>query len=169
MPLGSSAGGEQPKFPVINEQGEHLLVKFSPPRGTPFGERWSDLLCAEVLAGEVLQRHGHEAARSEIIQTSTRTYLLSRRFDRIGANGRRHVVSVGAAHMGFIKSAYTDWASTCEALVRQDRLSAQDALRAHDLLQFGRLIGNTDMHWGNAALMGVVARMLGGGLIGSRP
>lgn len=153
LPLGSSAGGEQPKFPVINEHGEHLLVKFSPPLGTPFGERWSDLLCAEVLANEVLARHGYKAAQGNIIQTPSRTYLLSRRFDRIGASGRKHVVSVGAAHAGFVKGAYCDWASTCEALVRQGRLNAQDALDAHDLLQFGRLIGNTDMHSGNAALM----------------
>jgi hypothetical protein len=153
LPLGSSAGGEQPKFPVINEQGQHLLVKFSPPLGTPFGERWSDLLCAERLASEVLQRHGYEAAQGDIVQTPSRTYLLSRRFDRIGASGRRHVVSVGAAHAGFVKGAYANWASTCEALVRQGRLKMQDALRAHDLLQFGRLIGNTDMHSGNAGLM----------------
>ncbi|MDQ3060139.1 MAG: HipA domain-containing protein [Pseudomonadota bacterium] len=153
LPLGSSAGGEQPKFPVIDEQGQHLLVKFSPPLGTPFGERWSDLLCAELLANEVLARHGYEAAQGDILQTPARTYLLSRRFDRIGANGRKHVVSVGAVHAGFVKGAYANWASTCEALVRQGRLNAQDALRAHDLLQFGRLIGNTDMHSGNAGLM----------------
>jgi hypothetical protein len=45
---GSSAGGEQPKFlATVRSTGGHLeslIVKFTPPRGTPFGERWHDLL-----------------------------------------------------------------------------------------------------------------------------
>ncbi|MDB6000382.1 MAG: hypothetical protein JWP52_2081, partial [Rhizobacter sp.] len=44
LPAGWYAGGEQPKFIAIRDSGEHVLVKFTPPRGTPFGERWHDLL-----------------------------------------------------------------------------------------------------------------------------
>ena len=33
LPAGSSAGGEQPKFLALLESGEHVLVKFTPPRG----------------------------------------------------------------------------------------------------------------------------------------
>jgi hypothetical protein len=40
---GSSADGEQPKFSTLIHDAagavRHVLVKFSPPRGTPFGER----------------------------------------------------------------------------------------------------------------------------------
>jgi hypothetical protein len=152
LPTGSSAGGEQPKFPVRGDDGASYLVKFSPPKRTPFGDRWSDLLCAEALSSLILNRHGYDAAPSHIVQTDARTYLLSKRFDRCGTDGRRHVVSVGEAHAAFIKGPYGNWALTCDALVQQKRLSARDADLAHAMLQFGRLIGNTDMHSGNAGL-----------------
>ncbi|HSV47965.1 MAG TPA: hypothetical protein VLJ58_19395, partial [Ramlibacter sp.] len=54
LPAGSSAAGEQPKFLALLEDGRHILVKFAPPRNTPFGARWSDLLRAEALASGVL-------------------------------------------------------------------------------------------------------------------
>ena len=152
LPAGSSAGGEQPKFLGVTDQGEHVLVKFSPPRGTPFGDRWTDLLVAECIAAEVLARHGQDAAKSQIIRGKDRTYLLSARFDRVGKSGRKHVVAVGAAHSAFVPGGYVHWASTCDALARQGKLSAQDAQAATFLLQFGRLIGNSDMHSGNLSL-----------------
>ena len=152
LPVGSSAGGEQPKFPAINGRGKHVLVKFSPPRGTPFGDRWSDLLFAEARSNEVLSRHGFHAAPTEIIQTEDRTYLLSERFDRVGEHGRQHVASIGAIHAAFVSGTYENWAATCDALVSQKRLGAADALQCRQILQFGRLIGNTDMHSGNASL-----------------
>lgn len=152
LPIGSSAGGEQPKFPIRGDDGFLYLVKFSPPRGTPFGDRWSDLLCAEALSSDILTSHGYSAAPSWTIQTERRTYLLSKRFDRNGHDGRKHVVAIGEVHAAFVKGPYANWASTCDALVKQKRLSAADADLAESMLQFGRLIGNTDMHWGNAGL-----------------
>lgn len=153
LPAGSSAGGEQPKFLALLEDGRHVLVKFTPPRGTPFGERWSDLLHAESLASSVLAAHGVPVAATSVVQSATRTYLLSERLDRVGERGRRHVVPVGAVHGAFVAGAYAHWAASCEALARQRRLSAVDAMRAAALLQFGRLIGNTDMHSGNLGLV----------------
>ncbi len=152
LPAGSSAGGEEPKFLARVDNGRHVLVKFSPPRGTPFGERWNDLLHAEALAATVLRAHGVDCAAATVVETGTRTCLLSERFDRIGARGRRHVVSIGAAHGAFVATAYTHWASTAAALAAQRRLPPIDAERAAALLQFGRLIGNTDMHAGNLGL-----------------
>jgi hypothetical protein len=152
LPAGSSAGGEQPKYLVANDLGEHFVVKFSPPRGTPFGERWHDLLHAEALCGEVLARHGHEVAQYQVLESDARTYLLSKRFDRQGRLGRTHAVSIGAAHAGFVAGPYVNWAATAEALARQGRLTPEDAQRVQFLLQFGRLTGNTDMHSGNVSL-----------------
>jgi hypothetical protein len=129
-----------------------VLVKFSPPRGTPFGERWSDLLMAEAQSSATLELFGYPSARSRIVQTPGRTYLVSERFDRAGMAGRRHVVSVGVAHAGWVKGSYNSWTSTCDALHRQGCLPQQDALALTDIAQFGRLIGNTDMHSGNASL-----------------
>lgn len=152
QPAGSSAGGEQPKFMAILDDGTHVLVKFSPPRGTPFGDRWGDLLLAEVLCNESLALHGFKVAKNSLVQTSSRTYLLSERFDRIGQFGRRHVVSVGAAHAAWVKGSYASWSSTCDALQRQGRLSQKEAQDVSDIAQFGRLTGNNDMHSGNASL-----------------
>ena len=52
--------------------------------------------------------------------STRRTYLISERFDRIGAHGRRHVVSIGAAHAGFIATGYNNWSASCEQLARQN-------------------------------------------------
>jgi hypothetical protein len=154
LPAGSSAGGEQPKFlgTLVNDKGgeaRHILVKFSPPKGTPFGDRWHDLLCAEALASAVLNDHGIPAAADHFVATDQRSYLISQRFDRVGFNGRRHVVSLGAVHDGLLSERYANWSSTAASLARRNRLSADDASRVADLLHFGRLIGNTDMHSGN--------------------
>ncbi|MEJ6002556.1 HipA domain-containing protein [Paucibacter soli] len=152
LPAGSSAGGEQPKFLAALPGGRHVLVKFSPPLGAPFGDRWADLLSAEDLASKVLREHGVETANSTVVRTKTRAYLMSDRFDRVGARGRKHVVSVGDVHREFVADSYANWATTCQALAGQRRLTSEDAERAKLALQFGRLIGNTDMHSGNLGL-----------------
>jgi hypothetical protein len=153
LPAGSSAGGEQPKFLALLTSGQHVLVKFTPPKGTPFGDRWSDLLQAEALASRVLAANGVPVASTSVVDSAARSYLVSERFDRIGKRGRRHVVAVGAAHKAFVADAYSNWSATCESLARQRRLSSEDAERARALMQFGRLIGNADMHAGNLGLL----------------
>jgi hypothetical protein len=154
LPAGSSAGGEQPKFLTGLASGERVLVKFSPPRGTPFGERWHDLLHAEALALQVLGDHGVSVAQTRIVESATRTHLESLRFDRIGPHGlgRRHVVAIDALHEAFVGGARQNWAATCDALVLQRRMSAPDAAAVRALFEFGHLIGNTDMHFGNLSL-----------------
>ena len=152
-PAGSSAGGEQAKFLTRNNgDGAALLVKFSPPRGSPFGIRWHDLLHAEALALSVLSEHGVAVAEVRVVETARRTYLASRRFDRHGPQGRSHVVPLHAVHDAFVPGPRRHWAATCEALVRQRRLPAEAAAQAQALLHFGRLIGNNDMHFGNLSL-----------------
>ena len=154
LPAGSSAGGEQAKFLTGLAAGERVLVKFSPPRGTPFGERWHDLLHAEALALQVLGEHGVSVAQTRIVESANRTYLESVRFDRIGAHGlgRRHVVVIDAVHEAFVGGTRQNWPATCDALVLQRRMSARDAAAVRALFEFGHLIGNTDMHFGNLSL-----------------
>lgn len=153
LPAGSAAGGEQPKFLAATPQGLPLLVKFSPPRSTPFGERWHDLLHAECLAAQVLAAHGVPTATTAVVQSARRTYLLSERFDRVGVRGRRHVVPIGALHTAFVGGPYTHWAATAQALERQRRLPSGSGAQALALLHFGRLIGNSDMHAGNLSMV----------------
>jgi HipA-like C-terminal domain len=152
LPAGSSAGGEQAKFLTHRADGQPLLVKFSPPRGSPFGIRWHALLHLEALALAVLAEHGVPVAAARVVETARRTYLESVRFDRIGRSGRRHVVPLHAVHEAFVTGPRQHWADTCDALVRQRRLPAEAAAQVRAVMQFGRLIGNTDMHFGNLSL-----------------
>lgn len=152
---GSSAGGEQPKFLAhvdLPSGYERLIVKFSPPRGTPFGERWHDLLHTEHLAGAVLRAYGFAAATTRILQSERHTYLESVRFDRVGESGKRHVVSLGAIHRAWVAGSQQHWAATANSLSARGYLSADDAAKIATIREFGRLIGNTDMHFGNLSL-----------------
>jgi hypothetical protein len=159
LPAGSSAGGEQAKFVAQDPlDGHPAIVKFSPPRGSPFGERWHALLQAEALALALLADHGVPVAQTRVVATARRTCLVSRRFDRIALPrsprrfGRRHVVPLWAVHEAFVPGPMRHWAASCEALVHQRRLPPEAAPQAASLLAFGRLIGNTDMHFGNLSL-----------------
>ena len=155
LPAGSSAGGEQPKFTTtVPADGhplhaKHCIVKFTPPRGTPFGERWHDLLQLEHLAGEVLRQHGIAAAQTQLLHSPQRSYLESSRFDRIGLVGKRHVVAASAIHDEFVKAPRQHWVATCAALVAGHLLPEEDLNAVVLTYLFGQYIGNTDMHFGN--------------------
>ena len=158
LPAGSSAGGEQAKFLARRTDGQSVLVKFSPPRSTPFGDRWHDLLHAEALALDVLGAHGVSVARSQVFETTARTYLVTERFDRLRLaagprfEGRRHAVPLHAVHEAFVGGPRQHWAATAQALVSRRRLPAEAGAQVDALLRFGRLIGNSDMHFGNLSL-----------------
>jgi len=151
--VGSSAAGEQPKFTACVEQADgalrQVIVKFSEPvAGNPVGQRWADLLICEHLASEVLREHGQPSARTELVTSGGRLCLESTRFDRLGAHGRRGVVSLAAwsdAHDG----VRDDWASAAGRMRRDGWLTAAAAAQVQQLGWFGRMIGNTDMHFGN--------------------
>jgi hypothetical protein len=147
------AGRASPALGVPGSEWEQLLVKFAPPRGTPFGERWHDLLHAEALALATLAEAGEPAAQARVLSSARRTYLESIRFDRIGRFGRRHAVPLWAAHDAFVALRQSgNWATTADELHRQGRLSAADAQRVRLWQTYGELIGNNDMHRGNLTL-----------------
>ncbi|MES2948228.1 MAG: HipA domain-containing protein [Pseudomonadota bacterium] len=153
LPAASSAGGEQPKFLTesVAPDGRHLhlIVKFSPPRGTPFGERWHDLLHLEHLALAVLADNGVAVAPTHTVESNERTYLVSERFDRVGLQGKRHVVPAAAVHDTFVSAPRQHWVATCEALATQKRLTQVQVDTVASTYLFGQYIGNTDMHFGN--------------------
>ncbi|MFP5306069.1 MAG: type II toxin-antitoxin system HipA family toxin YjjJ [Gammaproteobacteria bacterium] len=154
-PPGSSAGGEQQKFgAAIEENGvvRHYIVKFSPPYGEALGRRWADLLVWESLARDAIREAGIPAAETQLFDDGERMYLQVRRFDRVGAQGRRGVVSFAALDDAFVGER-NSWSGTAERLARLGWITAEDALRAAWLEGFGRLIGNTDMHFGNLSVL----------------
>jgi hypothetical protein len=155
---GSSADGEQPKFSarVTDASGNirDVLAKFSPPRGTPFGERWNDLLRAEAHAATTLANAGFDVPHTRIVSSEKRTYLESARIDRTGARGRRHLLPLSSVHSAFIAGAQQHWPDTVRRLIAQKRLPMSALETTQTLFAFGQLIGNTDMHFGN---LGVIA------------
>ena len=152
LPAGSSAGGEQPKFltELADSSGyHHLIVKFTPPRDTPFGKRWRALLHLEHLAQTILSAHSIEAAQTQIVESPTRTYLESQRFDRIGMDGKRHVVAIDALHSEFVDAPRRNWIHTAEVLAAKKHIAAAELSAIARIFAFGQYIGNSDMHFGN--------------------
>jgi len=153
---GSSAAGEQPKFTVrirdADQTVRHAIVKFSSRGGRPEDQRWADLLIAEHLAATVLRENGIPASETCLVEAGGRVFLESRRFDRVGEHGRRGLVSLAAVDGAFFGEPHTPWTAAARRLQSEGWLTAQDAERLTVLWWFGALIGNTDMHYGNASL-----------------
>jgi hypothetical protein len=147
---GSSAGGEQPKFCTVRD-GRQVIVKFSPSGTSPADKRSRDLLVCEHVALRTLQEAGVAAATTRLFIEAGRVFLEVERFDRT-ARGRIGMVSLmayDAQHIGKIDN----WAATANRMVSRGLLRADDAQRLRFLEAFGRLIGNTDRHYGNISLL----------------
>lgn len=154
--VGSSAGGEQPKFTAVLrhvDAYEPVIVKFSERGDSPTARRWADLLSCERIASDVLRAHGQPAAHSETLQADGRMFLQSRRFDRTSALGRHGFVSLAALDAAFYGHGRIDWWRFAPQLQRDRWIDGESAQQLRVLGWFGALIGNTDMHLGNAGLI----------------
>ncbi|MGQ5525382.1 type II toxin-antitoxin system HipA family toxin YjjJ [Chitinimonas sp. PSY-7] len=150
--VGSSAGGEQPKF-TAQVGGIAVIVKFSAAQDNTVSRRWRDLLLAEHLALQVLASHGIPAAESELLDIGSQRFLQLRRFDRTEQGGRRGVVSLAALDGEFLGLSSSNWPQYTEVLVKQGQITEQAHQDTCRLYAFGRLIGNGDMHNGNLAFL----------------
>lgn len=147
---GSSAGGEQPKFCTVRD-GRQVIVKFSPAGTSSADRRSRDLLVCEHLALRTLQEAGIAAATTRVSMDAGRVFLEVERFDRT-ARGRIGMVSLmayDAQHIGRVDN----WAATANRMAARGLMRADDARRLRFLEAFGRLIGNTDRHYGNISLL----------------
>jgi len=125
-----------------------VLVKFVPAGSAESVARWRDLLACERLALDVVRRAGIAAAEAEVVDLEGQRFLEVRRFDRVGARGRRGVVSLGAIS----RELYGDldsWTLAAVRLERDRRLSPEDGRRVRWLDVFGQLIANIDRHFWN--------------------
>jgi hypothetical protein len=154
--VGSSAGGEFPKFTAVRaDEGStrHVIVKFSGDDDTPAVRRWSDLLVCEAIASVTINEQlGIAAADSRIYTFRRRTFLEVTRFDRMGAWGRLPACTIGSVDAALLGLADPTWDRAAEGL--RDR-GAIDPRTADDIVllhAFGQQIANTDMHGGNLAL-----------------
>jgi len=155
--VGSSAGGEQPKFGImlLEDSGpRHVLVKFSGVTDRhPENQRWADLLAAEHLASETLRGHGIPASHSTVHDHGGRRFLEVVRFDRHGAKGRIPVVSLRSLDAAYYGEVHTPWGAAADRLETDGWLNSTDADSLRMLGAFGQLIANTDMHYGNVSLI----------------
>lgn len=168
--VGSSAGGEFPKFEAARRfaggRVQPVLVKFSGSDASPGSGRWADLLVCEHLAGALLRTHlGIDAAVSRVLRFGGRTFLEVERFDRHGPFGRSGASSWSSLNGALFGLAGVPWVEAARHLAARGWLSAQDSERIARLWHFGTLIGNTDMHDGNLSFQ--PARI--GGQPGVRP
>lgn len=152
--VGSSAGGEQPKFncEVLRDgQTAHVMVKFSAPQDNEATRRWRSLLICEHLAFQILGET-LPASQSELLGADvngvSQLFLEVPRFDRLGHRGRVGVISLKALDDEFAGLA-TDWSRIAAALVQSGILSETVYHQVQQLHSFGALIGNSDMHPGN--------------------
>ena len=155
--VGSSAGGEQPKFlgAVRDTDGalRRVLVKFSAADPSPVRQRWMDLLRCEHVAAQVIARHGLPSVQTVLLSGGNRRFLEVTRFDRPTASGRQGILSLGALVDGLIESSCADWIEAAIALERERWIAPETSRRLRWLWCFGDLIGNTDMHFGNASVL----------------
>lgn len=152
--FGSSAGGEQPKFTTLvcdrpDATPRAVIVKFSHPTSGEAGRRWADLLRAEHIANRTLSAEGFKTASTRIFHYEDRVFLESERFDRIGATGRRGLVTLRALDAAFSGQGSGTWDDCARRLFALGKISAEDRDTVRRLHAFGTLIGNTDMHFGN--------------------
>jgi len=161
---GSSAAGEQPKFTACVRDAagafRRVIVKFSGKGGRPEDRRWADLLVAEHVANTVLREGNIPSSDTTVLEAGGRTFLESTRFDRMGAHGRRGLVSLEAMDAAFFGQIGTPWTGAADRLRGDSWISGEDAERLALLWWFGTLIGNTDMHYGNVSLLPGPARPL---------
>lgn len=158
---GSSAGGEQPKFCCLTG-GRSVIVKFSSAAPEPSAQRVRDLLYCEHLALHTLAAAGLPAARTRVLARGGRVFLESERFDRAqpwaaqaqAAPGRIGMVSLQVYDAQYIGAA-DNWAATAQRMAAHQPplLTPQDARTLRLLEAYGRLIGNTDRHYGNISLV----------------
>ncbi len=153
---GSSAGGEQPKFTAFVQTdlgAQHVLVKFTADEKNPVTERWKDLLLAEHLASETLREAGISATKTQIVDHDLQRFLMIHRFDRVTLLGRRGLFSLSTLDAEFVGLGTGGWHIATKRLLQAQVITAEAFHSASLLYAFGRLIGNTDMHFGNISFM----------------
>ncbi len=152
---GSSVEGEQPKFLAtladLAPAPTPVIVKFTDQLSTPTGRRWADLLVAEAHALALLHAHGEAHAAPRVLDAGGRRFLELARYDRVGPHGRRGVISLRALHDAFPGPSATEWPAAAASLAALDLLAPATLRAIRRRHAFGRLIGNSDMHFGNLA------------------
>jgi serine/threonine protein kinase HipA of HipAB toxin-antitoxin module len=157
--VGSSAGGEQPKFGCLtshkSNECAHVLVKFSlGAAANDNARRWADLLQTEALALHTLAEQNISAASAQVFfGNGGEVFLEIERFDRVGLHGRKGIISLEAVAAEFLGGRAANWIDAAKFLLQQGIIDRRCFDRIGQLYAFGRLIANSDMHPGNLSFI----------------
>jgi len=102
------------------------------------------------LAFQTLDAFNIKASQTQL-HIKDRVYLEIERFDRIGLNGRKGMVSlkyIDAEYTGLNKT----WPEIASALLNKKLITEETFLIVETTYAFGKYIANTDMHNGNFSL-----------------
>lgn len=163
--VGSSAGGEQPKFLARRNSDKagsasEVLVKFSPLGDGAVPQRRRELLVCEHLALSTLTQAGVAAAKSELVEAAGRMFLELARFDRTSNGGRHGLISLHALDAEHVGAGGT-WREIAAQLLERGVISQEHYDQILWRYYFGVCIGNTDMHAGNISFYCEGQRLLG--------
>jgi hypothetical protein len=106
---------------------------------------------AEHVAHVHLNARGVGAAHSRMFRFDGRMFLEVDRFDRVGAEGRRGVISLQSAMLAR-GGAEDSWSRAALRLTIAGILPKNDARQVRLVESFARQIANTDLHPGNLSL-----------------
>ena len=103
------------------------------------------------MAAETIRDRDIACARTEIIDVGGRRFFEVDRFDRVGAAGRRGVLSLGAIEDAFLDGSPANWTAAAVMLEQAHWVTHDEARTLRWIWCFGDLIANSDMHRANAA------------------
>jgi serine/threonine-protein kinase HipA len=142
---GSSPGGARPKV-LINDDGKHWLAKF------PSIKDSLDMVRIEAATLATARKAGIEIPEFEVLNLGSRSALLVKRFDVTKQGGRNHVVSMQTL-LGATGYYYLGYADMADVVRRLSDVPGKDLRGLYRQCVFNALIGNTDDHLKNFAML----------------
>jgi serine/threonine-protein kinase HipA len=142
---GSSPGGARPKV-LINDENEHWLAKF------PSIKDSCDMVHIEAATLATARIAGINVPEFKVLDLGSRSALLVKRFDVTEQGGRNHVVSMKTL-LGATNYYYFGYADMADIVRRLSDIPGKDLRGLFRQCVFNALIGNTDDHLKNFAMM----------------
>jgi serine/threonine-protein kinase HipA len=142
---GSSPGGARPKV-LINDAGEHWLAKFPSTKDT------FDMVRVEAATLATAREAGIKVPEFCVLDLGSRTALLVKRFDVTEQGGRNHVVSMKTL-LGATNYYYLGYSDMADIVRRLSDMPGKDLIGLFRQSVFNALIGNTDDHLKNFAML----------------
>ncbi|MEM6929046.1 MAG: hypothetical protein AAF602_19060, partial [Myxococcota bacterium] len=143
--------GEHPQFLALRDDVP-VVVRFSPPRGEPAGDRVADRLVAEHLALTTLAEAGHPAAPTRLLEADGRVFLEVERFDRTRHGGRRGFVTLRALHHEHVEDEPTRPSATSGRLLDLRVIDETTHRKVRFREQFATWAGHPDLPLTDVAL-----------------